>query len=106
MASPNRSQPVWAAQLAGGQPAGLNRRDEDHSAFWCVAVRVAPSRNRTEGALVRRQDLARYAALGVAGSRAAMGAAMVAAPRPFALALAGRDGRRTGLQLLTRATGG
>jgi len=35
-----------------------------------------------------------------------MGAAMVAAPRPFALALAGRDGRRTGLQLLARATGG
>ena len=35
-----------------------------------------------------------------------MGAAMVAAPRPFALAVAGRDGRRTGVQLFTRATGG
>jgi hypothetical protein len=55
---------------------------------------------------VRRQDLARYAALGVAGSRAAMGAAMVAAPRPFALAFAGRDGRHAGPQLLARAAGG
>ncbi len=54
---------------------------------------------------MRRQDLARYAALGVAGSRAAMGAAMVAAPRPFALAFAGRDGRRPGPQLLARAAG-
>ncbi|HEV7847311.1 MAG TPA: hypothetical protein VGO83_13745 [Thermoleophilaceae bacterium] len=55
---------------------------------------------------MRRQDLARYAALGVAGSRAALGVAMVAAPRPFALWLAGRDGRRTGMQLLARSTGG
>jgi hypothetical protein len=31
---------------------------------------------------------------------------MVAAPRPFALWLAGRDGRRTGMQLLARSTGG
>jgi len=54
---------------------------------------------------VRRQDLARYAALGVAGSRAAIGTAMVAAPKPFALAFAGRDGRRAGPQLLARATG-
>ena len=55
---------------------------------------------------MRRQDLARYAALGVAGSRAAMGTAMVAAPQPFARVFAGRGGRRTGPQLLTRATGG
>jgi hypothetical protein len=55
---------------------------------------------------VRRQDLARYAALGVAGSRAAMGAAMVVAPRPFALGLMGRQGRRAGSQLLARAAGG
>jgi hypothetical protein len=55
---------------------------------------------------VRRQDVARYAALGVAGSRAAMGAAMVAAPRPFALGISGRDGRRAGAQLFTRAVGG
>ncbi len=54
---------------------------------------------------MRRQDLARYAALGVAGSRAVMGSAMVVAPRPFALAFAGRDGRRAGPQLLARAAG-
>jgi hypothetical protein len=35
-----------------------------------------------------------------------LGVAIVAAPRPFALALAGRDGRRSGTQLLARATGG
>jgi hypothetical protein len=35
-----------------------------------------------------------------------MGAAMVVAPRPFALAFAGRDGRRSGPQLLARAAGG
>lgn len=55
---------------------------------------------------MRRQDLARYAALGVAGSRAAMGTAMVAAPQPFASVFAGRGGRRSGTQLLTRAAGG
>jgi hypothetical protein len=55
---------------------------------------------------VRRQDLARYAALGVAGSRAAMGTAMVAAPQPFARVFAGRGARHSGPQLLTRATGG
>ena len=55
---------------------------------------------------MRRQDLARYAVLGVAGSRAAMGAAMVAAPQPFARAFVGRDGRRAGPQLLARAAGG
>ena len=55
---------------------------------------------------MKRQDIARYAALGIAGSRVAMGTAMVAAPRPLALAFAGRDGRRTGTQLITRAAGG
>lgn len=55
---------------------------------------------------MRRQDVARYAALGIAGSRVAMGTAMVAAPRPLAFAFAGRDGRRTGTQLITRAAGG
>jgi hypothetical protein len=35
-----------------------------------------------------------------------MGTAMVAAPEPFARVFAGRGGRRTGTQLLTRSTGG
>jgi hypothetical protein len=35
----------------------------------------------------------------------AMGAAMVAAPRPFALGLAGKQGRNAGPQLITRAAG-
>jgi hypothetical protein len=55
---------------------------------------------------MRRQDLGRYAALGVAGSRAAMGAAIVAAPQPLTRALAGRSGRGAGPKLLARAVGG
>lgn len=55
---------------------------------------------------MRRQDIARYAALGVAGGRAASGVAMIVAPRPIALWWTGRDGRRAGTQLLARATGG
>ena len=54
---------------------------------------------------MRRQDVARYASLGIAGSRIAMGTAMVAAPRPFALGLIGKQGRNTGPQLLARAAG-
>jgi hypothetical protein len=55
---------------------------------------------------VRRQDLGRYAALGVAGSRVAFGAAILAAPERLTQALAGRKGRHAGNQLLARATGG
>jgi hypothetical protein len=55
---------------------------------------------------VRRQDLGRYAALGVAGSRVAFGAAVLAMPEKLTHAVAGRNGRHAGARLLARATGG
>jgi hypothetical protein len=42
----------------------------------------------------------------MAGSRAALGLTMVAAPRLSAMTWIGRDGRKAGAQLLARATGG
>jgi hypothetical protein len=55
---------------------------------------------------MRRQDVGRYAALGVAGSRIAFGAALLAAPERLTRALAGRNGKHAGNQLLARAAGG
>jgi hypothetical protein len=55
---------------------------------------------------MRRQDLGRYAALGVAGSRVAFGAAVLAMPERLTHAVAGRQGRHAGNQLIARAAGG
>ena len=42
----------------------------------------------------------------MAGGRALLGLAMTVAPEPFATGWIGRQGRRSGAQLLTRTTGG
>jgi hypothetical protein len=55
---------------------------------------------------MRRQDLGRYAALGVAASRIAFGGAVLAAPERLTRALAGRKGGHAGNQLVARAAGG
>jgi hypothetical protein len=55
---------------------------------------------------MRRQDIGRYAALGVAASRVAFGGAVLAAPERFTRALAGRKGSHAGNQLVARAVGG
>jgi hypothetical protein len=55
---------------------------------------------------MNRTEAGRAAAMAMAGGRVAFGVGMAAAPRMVAVAWVGREGRRSGTQLLTRAVGG